>query len=153
MATIFVISCRLRHVLAATLAAAAICGSVPLVHGQDPAEVSSDQAVSKTLIDEATAQIETFCKARNMLTLQVVDFRGTVGARESTEVKREWLDSLKERGISMRDVDSTRISGCIETQASGDTSIIVLKCTLSDSRGGEIRTFRVRRVIAAKTLI
>ncbi len=152
MVTLKQVGDDIRGIFATTLVALAMAGMASPVEAQETPDESSDQALSNKLIDDVAGQIEKFCKARKVNTLQVIDFRGTVGSRATADVKRDWLDSLKERGIAMRDVDSTRISGRIVTQQSGDVEIILLKCTLSDSRGAEIRTFRVRRVVTSEPL-
>ncbi len=141
-----------RDIFAVSVVALLIAGMASSTQAQETPGESPDQALSKMLIDDVAGQIEKFCKARKVRTLQVGDFRGTVGARANADVKRDWLDSLKERGIAMRDIDSTLISGRIVTQQSGDVEIILLKCTLSDSRGAEIRTFRVRKVVTSEPL-
>ena len=107
---------------------------------------------SKKLIDDIAKQMEKFCKAKSVSTVQVVGFKGSIGTQSEADVKRQWLDTLKEHGIGMREVDSTRLSGCLMTQVSGDDSLVLLTCTLTDNRGAEICTFRVRKVIPTKSI-
>ncbi|MCA9026247.1 MAG: hypothetical protein KDA86_13655 [Planctomycetaceae bacterium] len=142
----------IRGVLYAGLLMLLMVETSSVVHAQDASGESTDESLSKELMDEVAGQIEKFCKAHKVTTLQVVDFQGTVGARATAEVKQDWLDSLKECGISVRATDSTHISGRIQSQQAGDTEIILLMCTLSDSRGADIRTFRVRKVVSITPL-
>lgn len=143
---------HIRSAFSLVLLSLTILQTTPQSYAQEGSGESSDEMLSKSMMGEVAGQVEKFCKAHRVTTLQLVEFRGTVGTRATADVRQDWLDSLRERGISLRDLDSTRISGSIQTQQEGDAEIILLMCTLSDSRGADIRTFRVRKVISSKPL-
>lgn len=143
---------RKRLFIALTCVTITLTGTASAVRAEDDPKTADDQAISKKLIDDIAKQMEKFCKAKSVSTVQVVGFKGSIGTQSEADVKRQWLDTLKEHGIGMREVDSTRLSGCLMTQVSGDDSLVLLTCTLTDNRGAEICTFRVRKVIPTKSI-
>jgi len=113
----------------------------------DDDETSSDKAVCRKMLNEMADEIQKYCEARNLNTLQYLQFLGTHGDMSNDALEDELIDSLTTRGIKIQPVDSTRLKGRIMSQASGDRSVLLVQCTLTDPSGAELRTFRLRQVV------
>lgn len=143
---------RSKVLIALSSVALLLSGMSNVTRADDGPKSSSKQSVSEKLIEDVAKQIKKFCKAKNVSTVQVVGFKGSIGTRPESEIKQEWLDTLKKHGIGMRKIDSTRLSGAVITQELGEDSLVLLTCTLTDNRGTEICTFRVRKLVPTDSL-
>lgn len=148
MATNHIDTCRLRRLISTGLIALAATQPFQFASAEDEAVESSDEAVCSKMIDEMANEIHKYCKARNLNTLQYLQFLGAHGTVSNEALEKQLFESLTKRGIEIQKLDSTRLRGKIASQASGESSILLVQCTLTDANGSELRTFRLRQVIA-----
>ncbi len=112
-------------------------------------DAATDETVCRKMIENMADRISRYCTAQNLNSLQYLKLRGALGTVSNKTLERQLLDSLKERGITLLDVDSTRLKGHIASQRQGATSVLLLQCTLSDSNGTDLQTFRVREFLGS----
>ncbi|MGE0374183.1 MAG: hypothetical protein AB7I48_24275 [Planctomycetaceae bacterium] len=131
-----------------TFTALALTQWLQVASAQDENEQSPDQAICLKMIEEMAEQVQQYCEARNLKTLQCLKFVGTHGTVSNETLEQQLIEHLKKRGIEVQKSDSTRLRGRIASQRTGTTSILLVQCTLSDISGAELQTFRLRQVVS-----
>ncbi|MBX3437253.1 MAG: hypothetical protein KF861_07180 [Planctomycetaceae bacterium] len=130
--------------------AALALAAVQLLQNAAPAQdgdILSDEAICVKMIEQMADQIQTYCIAHNLKTLQYLKFVGNHGTVSNETLEQRLIDSLKKRGIDLLQLDSTRLRGRLVSQKSGAQSVLLVQCTLTDISGAELQTFRLRQVV------
>ncbi len=140
---------RFRGVLIAGLSSLAVAVTYQNASAQDDEVATSDEVVCRKMIENMADSISRYCTAQNLNSLQYLTFRGAHGTVSNKTLEQQLLGSLKERGITLLEVDSTRLKGRIASQQQGTTSVVLMQCSLSDISGTELQTFRVREVLGS----
>ena len=107
----------------------------------------TDEGLSQIVTDEVSDRLATYLNANSIQTVNTVVVEGKFHSLTNETLSRQLTNSLKGHEIVVDNASTTRLSGQILLSESEDVICILMLCTLSDIKGGEICTVRIRKVL------